>query len=182
MNGRDESIEYLKGWHRKLLIDKCFNNETNDMALINIPQFVDHTEQLKLKMQMSQEPESPVKHPDGSDIDEDCKTFVYGAYLPPGLHQFIIYCPKTKRAFIKDVVIDVNACDAWPEFPDPLRPTLDKPKKVTRSNVWRKWREDTEQDIQMAFLADCSDSFEPELFIKNAEDVEECKRILHENF
>ena len=34
----------------------------------------------------------------------------------------------------------------------------------------------------MAFLADCSDSFAPELFIKDAEDVEECKRILHENF
>ena len=29
------------------------------------------------------------------------KTFVYAAILPPGLHQFLIYCPKTKRAFCK---------------------------------------------------------------------------------
>ena len=48
--------------------------------------------------------------------------------------------------------------------------------------MWRKWRDDSEEDIQMAFLADCSDSFTPELFIKNAEDVEESKKILHAHF
>lgn len=104
--------------------------------------------------------------------------------MPPGLHQFIIYCPKTQRAFIKDVIIDLNACDHWPEFPDPLRPPRDvpKPKKITRSNVWRKWRIDSEEDIQMAFLADCADSFEPELFIRNKQDIEQCKDILLANF
>ena len=48
--------------------------------------------------------------------------------------------------------------------------------------MWRKWREDSEEDIQMAFLADCSASFSPELFIKNADDVEKCKELLHDNF
>lgn len=34
----------------------------------------------------------------------------------------------------------------------------------------------------MAFLADCSESFTPELFIKNKEDVEESKELLHSKF
>ena len=42
LNRKDESIEYLKGWHRKLIIDKCVNNETNDVAVVNMPRFVDH--------------------------------------------------------------------------------------------------------------------------------------------
>lgn len=177
LNGRDESVESMKGWHRQLMIDKCLNNETTDMAVINMPRFIDQLREQKLQMRSSEGTTSPYRLHDDTGINQDCKTFVYAAYLPPGMHQFIIYCPKTERAFCKDIIIDLNACDQWPEFPDPLRPPKDvpKPKKVTRSNVWRKWREDSEEDVQMAFLSDCSASFSPELFIKNGDDVEKCK-------
>ena len=43
LNGRDESVEYLKGWHRKFILDKTTANETTDMAVINSPNFVDPT-------------------------------------------------------------------------------------------------------------------------------------------
>lgn len=184
LNGRDESVEFLKGWHRHLINDKCLNNETTDVAVINMPHFVDH-----LKDRRSSKPKAEMSWPskkcrDEDKIDQNCKTYVYAAYLPPGMHQFIIYCPKTSRAFCKDIVIDLNASDYWPEYPEPFRLPKDsqKAKKVTRSNVWRKWRDDSEEDIQMAFLADCTGSFSPDLFIKNAEDIEECKKLLHANF
>lgn len=41
LNGKDESIEFLKGWHRRLIIDKCTNNEATDVAAINMPHFFD---------------------------------------------------------------------------------------------------------------------------------------------
>ena len=50
LNGRDESIEYLKGWHRSLILDKTVNNETADLATINMPRFVDHQKEYKLKL------------------------------------------------------------------------------------------------------------------------------------
>lgn len=39
LNGRDESIEYLKGWQNLLIQDKCLNNEITDMAVLNMPKF-----------------------------------------------------------------------------------------------------------------------------------------------
>lgn len=77
--------------------------------------------------------------------DPECTTFVYAAYVPPGLHQFIIYDPITKKAYAKDMIIDLNSQDFHPEYPSPLKILGEKKKKKTRSNVWRKWREDTEE-------------------------------------
>jgi len=85
------------------------------------------------------------------DKGKECDTFIYAAYLPPGLHQFVIYCPHTKRAFCKDLIVDLNHIDPYPEFPKnkhyfrPDEPNA-KPKK-TRCNVWRKWRHDTPEDL-----------------------------------
>jgi hypothetical protein len=46
-----------------------------------------------------------------------CTAFVYAANLPPGLHQILIYCPKTNRAFVKEIVVDLSYTDQFPEFP-----------------------------------------------------------------
>ena len=47
----------------------------------------------------------------------ECVTFVYSAYLAPGLHQFLIYCPVSKRLFCKDLIVDLSFADPYPEFP-----------------------------------------------------------------
>ena len=56
----------------------------------------------------------------------------------------MIYCPRTKRLFVKDVVVDLNTSDCFPEFPKaPRKPRDERRSKKTRSNMWRKWREDS---------------------------------------
>lgn len=112
--------------------------------------------------------------------DSTCSTFVYAAHLPPGLHQFLIYCPKTKRLFCKDVFVDVSSAHFYPEYPR-MKPDT-KPKK-TAANVWRKWREDSEMDAKFAVSADmCEVSYQSELFLKNELDREHCKTFIEENF
>lgn len=32
-------------------------------------------------------------------------SFIYAAYLKPGHHQFLIYCPKTRRAFFQHIIV-----------------------------------------------------------------------------
>jgi hypothetical protein len=34
--------------------------------------------------------------------------FIYANYLTPGMHKFVIYCPLSKRAFCKTILVDVN--------------------------------------------------------------------------
>ena len=85
----DDSIEYLKGWHRNLIRDKALENESCDIEVINMPTFV-NDKNLKLpvvQQQTNEEGEiifSPVISP--RKLDESCKTFVYATYLNPGLH------------------------------------------------------------------------------------------------
>ena len=43
--------------------------------------------------------------------------FVYANYLVPGIHKFVIYCPISKRAFCKTILIDINTKDFYPEYP-----------------------------------------------------------------
>jgi len=66
----------------------------------------------------------------------ECDTFIYAAYLPPGLHQFIIYCPITKRVYCKDLIVDLSHADLYPEFPSNTKHPKNK-RKITKRNVWR---------------------------------------------
>ena len=110
-----------------------------------------------------------------------CSQFVYAAHLPPGLHQFLIYCPKTKRLFCKDIFVDLASSHYFPEYPKPYRQP--KSKLKTNSNVWRKWREDSEMDIKLAVQADMvEESFQPELFLKRPDDIKFCKEIIEKWF
>jgi len=70
-----------QGWP-VVLKDMCENNEITDLQLINLPRAVTNA-----------------KPSEKDDKFKECTNFVYAVYLPPGHHQFIIYCPKTHRAF-----------------------------------------------------------------------------------
>ena len=106
-----------------------------------------------------------------------CKTYIYTNYLPPGNHSVVIVCPKTKRVFVKEILVDLNQSDFFPEIPGVPRVQGEKPvviKKITRSNVWRRWREDTEEKENEAFYSDIMADFDPSLFLKDEEDIEAC--------
>ena len=76
--------------------------------------------------------ESPPPKPEDLIVmDKTCTLFVYAACLPPGQHQFLIYCPKTTRVFVKDFVVDLNECEPFPEYPETYKPP-NKVKKPTK--------------------------------------------------
>ena len=91
---QQDILDSMKGWE-KVILDKACNNELTDAQTINMPFGYDLPKKVD---------ERTGKLPP----DPECTTFVYSAYLKPGLHQFIIYCPVTKRAFVKDIIIDLN--------------------------------------------------------------------------
>ena len=135
---------YLQGWET-VLNDKCCNNTIQDVLNINLPYDLNKKQ----------------------EVPQECKSFIYAAYLPPGLHQLVLYCPVTKRAFCKDIIVDLSTLDPYPEFPTKIKPPIKKFKK-TRANVWRKWREDSTEDINLAFSNDIGEeSYDPSLFIKD---------------
>ena len=68
----------------------------------------------------------------------------------------------------------------YPEYPRTFD-AVQKPKKI-RSDVWKKWKHDSLEDIQMAFNQDILVSFEPEIFMKDKKDIEHCKEILVDYF
>jgi len=57
-------------------------------------------------------------------------TYIYAAYLPPGLHSFLIYDPKNKQLFCKDLMIDISQTYSYPEYPKPFRKAEGKKKKT----------------------------------------------------
>jgi hypothetical protein len=67
-----------------------------------------------------------------------------------------------------------NPC--YPEIPKLPRPEVVTPgvqrKKKTKANMWRKWREDDENDVEMALLNDLVEkSFDAKLFLKDEDDT-----------
>ena len=85
---------------------------------------------------------------------------------------------------MKDIIIDLNGQDFYPEFPGKLEPPVMEivPPKRTRANVWRKWRDPKEKDLDEAFKLDISQAFDPGLFLKDPDDVSNCKEVLQFNF
>ena len=53
------------------------------------------------------------------DIRNDMaeRMFVYSAYLPPGLHNMLIYCPDSETAWAKQFYVGTNKKDFYPELP-----------------------------------------------------------------
>lgn len=70
----------------------------------------------------------------------------------------------------------------YPEFPKPCKIPIFL-KKKTRANVWRRWREDSSFDIEIALVEDMNTKhFEPSLFIKNEIDIDRCAYFLEHQF
>ena len=99
-----DTKNYLKDWGR-IMEDKFNNNQVQEIMKVNMPD--------KIK----------------EAGDQRCSLYVYAAYLPPGLHGFLIYCPVTKRVFCKDIVVNLNTKDMFPEFPVTLQLSGIKLKK-----------------------------------------------------
>lgn len=102
--------------------------------------------------------------------------FIYAAYLKPGHHKVLIYCPKTQRAFFKHIIVQLNTCDNYPEFPM----MLDTLKiKKPHQNAWKNWIEDTPESLNIACNNDISHKmFDIDVFIKDADQ----RRLIYQAF
>jgi len=107
-----EDFPYFSNFGQ-VIYEKTMKNQAQDVCHINFP--------TGINVQKFDEFGRPVE-------TSDCTNYVYAAYLPPGRHQFIIYCPLTKKAFCKDIIVDLNQFDLYPEYPL----TLDDVKKVQK--------------------------------------------------
>jgi len=68
-------LDMSQGW-QAVMLDKCFNNEVTGVEVVNMPYEVKNWK----------EPKLPEKARPGDKIPyQPCSTFVYAAYLPPGL-------------------------------------------------------------------------------------------------
>lgn len=125
-------------------------NQLTDVTAVNLPENLDSA---------------------APDVGEDGISYVYAAFLPAGHHQFLIYCPVTRKLYCKDFLVHPNSIDVCPEFPRLLdKARLQKPKR----NVWRKWIEDTQEARSMIFMNDItSGKFIPEVFIKDEDQLEQ---------
>jgi hypothetical protein len=95
-----------------LLHDKCLDNQLTDVHVENA---------------------TPKDFDNFSNPDMNKNLFVYAAYLVPGIHKFVIYCPISKRAFCKTIMVDVNTKDYYPEYPSWNK--NNRPRLIL--NVWR---------------------------------------------
>jgi hypothetical protein len=99
------------------------------------------------------------------------------------MHSFLIYDNVTEKAYCKDIIVDLNTSDPYPEYPQKNIEQQDEvQQKKTRANVWRKWKDPTETEMEKACLEDTSTDFDPSLFLKNPDDVERCKELLLDHF
>jgi hypothetical protein len=77
----DDIMSKLRGWPAPLR-DKALSNELVDVEAINVPASITEFKDPGLDSYGVLIPAKP------------CTTFAYAAYLPPGLHQFLIYIPE----------------------------------------------------------------------------------------
>jgi hypothetical protein len=85
-------LDKLVGW-ADVVHDKCCMNELTDVHVENASDFKE------------------LRGPTNKDF------YIYANYLKPGKHKFLIYCPQSKRAFIKTMLVGINTQDFYPEFP-----------------------------------------------------------------
>ena len=80
------------GWQH-VLSDMANYNELTDVRAINMPEVASY--------------------------NVHCQDwYTFGAFLPPGYHQVLIYDPKIDRAFCKEFVAKLNQRDfVYPEYP-----------------------------------------------------------------
>lgn len=158
-----EEIENkMRGW-AKPLKDKAVHNQLVHMLTINIPDFVKYYKEPGVDAEGNLKAVAP------------CSSFAYGAYLAPGLHQLLIYIPEriikiddqlygapapsaghkgamviSARLFCKHIIVNLSQGD-YVLSPPSLETSA---KTKTISNVFRKWRVDSSEDINLAVKND----------------------------
>ena len=108
------SILQKCGDWQDILYDKCLENQLTDVHIENA---------------------TPQDFTNFYSDDKNKNLFVYAAYLTPGIHKFVIYCPVSKRAFCKTIMVDVNTKDFHPEYPSQFK---NSQRQKLILNVWRK--------------------------------------------
>lgn len=153
----------LNGWG-DMLHERCTKSELHDTKLINY-------QNLKSANNVYQ---------------RNNEVFVYAAHLKPGLHQFVIYDPASKRAFCKEFVLDLN--DNLMDFPE-LPDTMGIKKKAKKiPDVWVPWKDDSLEQKQKSHKIDTRvEKFELELFIKrqskpNMKEIRDITKKYLDNF
>ena len=76
-----------------------------------------------------------------SKNEKECHDYVYAGHLPSGLQQFLIYSPRAQKVFFKELMVDLNYAEVYPQK------SFTKKKKVQKTtvDVWAAWIEDTEK-------------------------------------
>ena len=119
-------MEYLlNGWN-KVLFDLCYVNSIRDVTTVNL-----NPEWLR----------SPPR---------EGQLYVYAAYLPHGHHDFLLYDPHLKRTFAHEFNLQPNTIDSFVDLPRSRVMKFVPPIP----DVWRKWKEDTLEDMTITLATD----------------------------
>lgn len=104
---------------------------------------------------------------------QPCSSFVYSAFVTPGIHQFLIYIPERiievghqeakgqplpsgglkdkmvipARLFVKSMIIDLSSFDQYLTIRSFRKPGEAKVVIKTITNVFKGWKEDTPEEI-----------------------------------
>ena len=87
-----------------VLSEKIKRNKLEDIDVINYPSYIDKWVDKDAKGK-------PI-------ISQNCETYFYAAYLPPGLHQAVILDPETGEVFCREFIVNLNSFDHFPEYPE----------------------------------------------------------------
>lgn len=107
---------------------------------------------------------------------------MFADYIPPGIHHFLIYCPKTHRAFVKEIALGLNQLQhMYPELPEQFDPDR-KPNPNVRvfPNVWAKYQQDTPEYIEKLMEYDLYETLP--CITKSPDDLAKCKSILKSKY
>lgn len=171
MNARAKELgtfDKLAGWN-KLLHSKCNKNDIYSVHNVNQPECV---------LNQFAPPEAPG---DGH--------YVFASFLNPGYHQFFIYDPLVDKAYCQEFVIEQDTCfELYPELSKMNKQLL----QAAPPQVFKKWIRDDIERENKAYYLDTSpireqstqlrDNFEPERFVKDPWDLQQCEDTLMQNF
>lgn len=91
-NFRYHDVTACMAGYQSVLLDKWYKNEVTDIQLINEPPDAKHWDLTEARRRAKA----------SGSVSAPRTEFVFAAYVPPGIHHFLIYCPATHRAFVKE--------------------------------------------------------------------------------
>lgn len=152
--------KFIKGWS-SIINDMVNKNNLQDVLSVNQPKELDDND----KNGGSEDPKN---------------SFVYSTFLPAGHHQFFIWCPKTKRAFCKDLIVHQNTVDIYPELPSMVGMVGSQKQP---QNVWKRFTKLTDQTINTICSYDMESSkYNIARFVKQPDIISQINSKIKERF